>query len=198
MVGYYPTILIFERTKLDNKKIKIVVVIGSISENSFTRKSVKLVIDEIEKNKNASIEIVDPRDFDLPLPGLGIQNESQKRLQKVIGEADGAILATPEYNGCFSSIMKIVIENLGYPSELAGKPIALLGVASGDMGAIKSIEALRGVCAHIGGIVLPNSTSVSHINQKFDADDNCIDEQTERRIRRVGSDLVKYINDYNS
>ncbi len=183
---------------MSNKKIKIVVVIGSISENSFTRKSVKLAINEIEKNEHISVDIIDPRNFDLPLPGLGIQNESKERLQKIIREADGAILATPEYNGSFSSIMKIVIENLSYPSELAGKPIALLGVASGDMGAVKSIEALRGVCAHIGGLVLPNSTSVSHITEKFDSNDNCIDEQTERRIRRVGSDLVKYINDYNS
>ena len=183
---------------MSNKKIKIVVVIGSISENSFTRKSVKLAINEIEKNEHISVDIIDPRNFDLPLPGLGIQNESKERLQKIIREADGAILATPEYNGSFSSIMKIVIENLSYPSELSGKPIALIGIASGDMGAIKSIEALRGVCAHIGGIVLPNSTSVSHINEKFNSDDNCIDEQTERRIRRVGTNLVKYIKGYGS
>ena len=183
---------------MKNKKSKIVVIIGSISENSFTRKSAILAVDEIEKNENISVDVIDPRDFDLPLPGLGIQNESKNKLQKIIGEADGAILATPEYNGCFSSIMKIVIENLGYPSELAGKPIALLGVASGDMGAIKSIEALRGVCAHIGGIVLPNSTSVAQINKKFNADDICIDEQTERRIRKVGSDLVKYLDGLSS
>ena len=180
------------------KQIRIIVIVGSVSENSFTRKSAKLAIDEIEKNDNILVEMIDPRNYDLPLPGLGIQNESKERLQKVIGEANGAILATPEYNGSFSSIIKIVIENLGYPSEFSGKPIALLGVASGDMGAVKSIEALRGVCAHIGGLVLPNSTSVSHINEKFDSDDNCIDEQTERRIRRVGSELVKYIIDYQS
>ena len=183
---------------MESKKIKIVAVIGSVSENSFTRKSLKLAVDEIEKIENVSVDIIDPRDFDLPIPGLGIQNESRNRLQKIIGEADGAILATPEYNGSFSSIIKMTIENLGYPSELAAKPIAILGVASGDMGAIKSIEALRGVCAHIGGIVLPNSTSVAHINEKFDSDGNCIDEQTERRIRRIGTGLVKYIIDYNS
>jgi chromate reductase len=183
---------------LNSKKIKIVAVIGSISENSFTRKSVKLAIDEIEKNKNYTVEIVDPRDFDLPIPGSGIMNDSRKRLQNIVGDADGAILATPEYNGSFSSIIKMVIENLGYPSELSGKPIVILGVADGDMGAIKSIEALRSVCAHIGGLVLPNSISVARIGTKFDENDKCIDEQTERRIRRVGSDLVKYINDYNS
>ncbi len=183
---------------MKDQKVKIVVLVGSISKNSTTRKSVRLAIDEVEKNDNYTVEIIDPRDFNLPIPGSGIMNEDRKKLQKIVGEADGAILATPEYNGSFSSIIKMVIENLGYPSELSGKPTSLLGVASGDMGAIKSIEALRGVCAHIGAIVLPGATSIANVSDKFDEDDNCVDEKTERRIRRVGSDLVKYISDYNS
>ena len=36
--------------------------------------------------------------------------------------------------------MKLVIENLGFPSVLAGKPVALLGMAAGAIGAIKSLE----------------------------------------------------------
>ncbi len=32
--------------------------------------------------------------------------------------------------------MKLVIENLGHPSVLSGKPVALLGVASGAIGAV--------------------------------------------------------------
>lgn len=181
---------------MKDNKYKIVAIIGSISKNSYTRKSLKIAVDEIEKHDNFSVKIIDPREFDLPSPGSGMMNESRKRLQKIVGESDGALLATPEYNGSYSSIIKLVIENLGYPSELSGKPIALLGIADGDLGAVKSIEALRGVCAHIGGIVLPHSTSVAHVNQKYDVDGNCIDEQTDRRIRRVGEELVKYINQY--
>jgi FMN reductase len=124
-------------------------------------------------------------------------NKDRRKLQDIVKNANGAVLATPEYNGSFSSIIKMIIENLGYPSELAEKPIALLGVASGDMGAIKSIEALRGVCAHIGGIVLPNATSISHVHKHFDSTGNCIDEKTERRIRKVGSSLVNYIVTHN-
>jgi FMN reductase len=179
---------------LKENKYKIVAIIGSISKNSFTRKSLKIAVSEIEKHDNFSVEIIDPRDFDLPFPGSGIMNESKAKLREIVGRADAALIATPEYNGSYSSIIKLVIENLGYPSELSGKPIGLLGVASGDMGAIKSIEALRGVCAHIGGFVLPNATSIPNVDKKFDSEGNCIDEQTERRIKRVGSELVKFIN----
>ncbi len=37
---------------------------------------------------------------------------------------------------------------------MSGKPVALLGVAAGSIGAIKSLEHLRGVVSHIGGLAL--------------------------------------------
>ena len=64
------------------------------------------------------------------------------------------------------------------------------------MGAIKSIEALRIVVAHVGGIALPNSTSISHVSDNFDDEGNCTDPKTERRIRRVGKDLMNYITQF--
>ena len=58
----------------------------------------------------------------------------------MIRRSTGVVLATPEYHGSFSSVMKLMIENLGFPSVLAGKSVALLGVAGGSIGAIKSLE----------------------------------------------------------
>ena len=40
------------------------------------------------------------------------------------------VLSTPEYHVSFSSVIKLVLENLGFPSVLSGKPIVLLGVAA--------------------------------------------------------------------
>ncbi|NIT99995.1 MAG: NADPH-dependent oxidoreductase, partial [Nitrosopumilaceae archaeon] len=73
----------------------------------------------------------------------------------IIQNSTGIILATPEYHGSFSSMMKLFIENLGFPSMLSTKPVALLGVAAGEIGAIKALEHLSSVCSYIGAIVLP-------------------------------------------
>jgi hypothetical protein len=59
----------------------------------------------------------------------------------------GVVRAPPEYHGSFCAMIKLIIENLGFPSAIAGRPVALLGVAAGRIGAIKSLEHLRG-CAH--------------------------------------------------
>ncbi len=39
-----------------------------------------------------------------------------QRLQESVSRATGIILSTPEYHGSFSSTIKLVIENLGFPS----------------------------------------------------------------------------------
>ena len=38
------------------------------------------------------------------------------------------VLATPEYHGSFSSVMKLMIENLGFPSVLEGKSVVHFSV----------------------------------------------------------------------
>jgi FMN reductase len=103
------------------------------------------------------------------------------------------VLATPEYHGSFSSVTKLVIENLGFPSVLAGKPVALLGVAAGAIGAIKSLEQLRSVCAHVGAIALPLPVSVANVQKAFDADGRCLDPAVEKRVRGAATHLLDYL-----
>ena len=104
------------------------------------------------------------------------------------------VLATPEYHGGFAAVMKLVIENLGFPSLLAGKPVALLGVAAGQIGAIKSLEQLRSVCSHVGAIVLPGPISVAGVQKLFDAQGRCLDANVEKRIRGVATGLLEYVH----
>jgi FMN reductase len=86
-------------------------------------------------------------------------------------------LSTPEYHVSFSSVIKLVLENLGFPSVLSGKPIALLGVAAGQSGAI----------------VLPGPVSVAGVQRVFDEDGRCLDEGTEKRVRGVATNLIDYV-----
>jgi FMN reductase len=104
------------------------------------------------------------------------------------------VLATPQYHGSMSGIRKRVIENLGFPSALSGKPVALLGVAAGEIGAIKTLEQLRGVCSHVGAIVLPGPVSVARVQSVFDENGRCLDERVEKRIRSVATTLNDYID----
>lgn len=115
-------------------------------------------------------------------------------MRQSISNATGIVLATPEYHGCFSAVTKLIIENLGFPSVLATKPVALLGVAAGQIGAIKSLEQLRSVCSHVGAIVLPGPVSIANVRSVFNEDGKCKDEKIEKRIRGVATSLIDFIH----
>ncbi len=172
---------------------RIVGIVGSVRPNNYTGMAMRLVQDEIGRSERFSFELIDPATLSLPLPGSGDDATDSHGIQEAVNGATGVILATPEYHGSFSSVMKLVIENLGFPSRLSGKPVGLLGVAGGSIGAIKSLEQLRGVCSHVGAIVLPGPVSVPRVRAVFDDDGNCLDPDVEERIRSVGQGMVNYI-----
>lgn len=105
---------------------------------------------------------------DLPFPGMPQEGAKTQDIQEQVRQADGMLIASPEFQGSHSAWLKLVIEHLGYPSVLEGKPVALMGVAAGHIGAVKTLEHLRGILSHIGAFVLPFALSVSNAYQVFD------------------------------
>jgi chromate reductase len=164
-----------------------------VRPGNYTAKASVLVIDELKKQGRISVELVEPSVLKLPLPGTEPNAAVTKKLQAKVSAATGVVLATPEYHGTFSSVIKLVIENLGFPSVLSGKPVALLGVAAGAIGAIKALEHLRSVCSHIGAIALPLPVSVAQVQRVFDAEGRCLDSNVEKLIRGVATNLLHYV-----
>ncbi|MGA2434724.1 MAG: NAD(P)H-dependent oxidoreductase [Bryobacteraceae bacterium] len=176
-----------------SRPIRIVVINGSVRPGNYTQMASALAIDELRRHPKVSVDVVDPATLHLPLPGLEPDAPDTRALQKLVSAATGVMLVTPEYHGSFSSVMKLVIENLGFPSVLAGKPVALVGVAAGSIGAIKSLEHLRGVVSHIGGIALPLPISVANVQKVFDRDGHVLDPAVEKIVRQAATNLIAYI-----
>jgi NAD(P)H-dependent FMN reductase len=171
-----------------------VTISGTSRPDNYTSRALAVVNDELEK-RGHQVQSFDAREMKLSFPGEPATDDG-KRLKEAVENAGAIVLATPEYHGCFAAMTKLIIENLGFPSVLAGKPVALLGVAAGRIGAIKSIEALRGVCAHTGAIVLPHSISIAGVRNVFDDDGNCTDEGTEKVLRGLADGLLEFVRDY--
>jgi chromate reductase len=175
------------------RPIRIVVINGSVRPGNYTSMASAYVVDELCKHPKVSVEEVHPAELNLPFPGTDPHSPATKKLQQIVAQATGVVLATPEYHGSFSSVMKLVIENLGFPSVLAGKPVALLGVAAGAIGAIKSLEHLRGVISHIGGIALPLPISIANVQKVFDRDGHVVEPSVEKMLRQSAASLLGYI-----
>ena len=175
--------------------IRIVIVNGSARPGNYTAMASALVANEFRKIGYA-VDVVNPAELNLPLPGTQANHPAATHLQSLIKEAAAVVLATPEYHGSFSSVIKLAIENMGFPSALSCKPVALLGVAAGAIGAIKSLESLRGIVSHVGGLALPMPVSVANVQKVFDPQGHCLDPATEKYIRGVATNVQNYLNDY--
>ena len=140
------------------------------------------------------VDAQDGRELVLGFPGE-TETADARRLQASFRAADGIVLATPEYHGSFAAWTKLAIENLGFPSALKGKPVALMGVAQGRIGAIKSLEQLRSVAAHTGAVVLPGSLSLAGVRGMFDAEGRLTDVEARRQLAGFAAALRDFLQD---
>lgn len=176
--------------------IEIVTMAGSVRPDNYTEKALAVVVDELEKSPNVVVHQINLGDIDFALPGRPLRDPRVNELRQIIRNATAVVIATPEYHGTFSSLIKLAIENLGHPNALKGKPVALLGVAGGRIGAIKSLEHLRSVSAHVGAVVIPSLLSLDRVRERFDLGGSPLDSETEILLRRLAGALMEYIDEY--
>ena len=172
--------------------MNIIALQGSVRPGNNTAKALSVVAGVFSTMDDVNFEIIDPTKMDLRLPGRG-SSDHAKYMQQKVADAAAVILATPEYHGSFSSVMKLLIDNLGFPSVLKGKPVALLGVAAGSIGAIKALEHLRSVASHVGAIVLPGPVSIAGVRTAFDETGVLVDKNLNALIYMLAEGLVEYV-----
>ena len=171
--------------------IRVAAVIGSVREGNLTSQAVRVIADEFAvSHPEVIFDIVDPAHLHLPGPGLEGEGDAQI-VQDILNPATAIILSTPEYHRSYSSAIKRVIENPGFPSGLSGKPVGLLGVAAGRIGAIKSLEHLSSFVTH----VLPGFVPVANVQDAFE-DGKCTDAETEKRLRGLATNVMDYVHQF--
>ncbi len=98
--------------------IRIAVIKGSVRPGNFTGKAAALVVDEL-RSQGIHVDVIDPAEMQLAAPGTGSTPDA-KQMQDIVRRATGLVVCTPEYHGGLSSVIKQVIENLGFPSVMSG------------------------------------------------------------------------------
>src|SRR5262245_60769896 len=93
------------------RPLHIAVITGSVRAGNYTNMAAAIVADELRKHPRVTVDLVDPAELHLPFPGQDPNSSDAQHLQKIVTNATGIILVTPEYHGSFSSVMKLVIEN---------------------------------------------------------------------------------------
>jgi NAD(P)H-dependent FMN reductase len=174
------------------RPVRIAAVGGSVRPGNYTRKALAVCMDELGRMEDVEAEVFDPSEMILPFPGVEMEAPGMQTLFKAVKSADGVILSTPLYNGSYSCVIKTIIDNLGYPSVLGGKPVGIVGVAASPYGAARAIDHLAEICAYIGAQVLPENVSVAKVWEVFDEAGRCKDADVEESLRALPRALTRH------
>jgi len=172
----------------------VVCISGTSRPGNFTSMAMAVAVDEL-KALGEVVQVIDARNLELAFPGQA-ETPDAGRLREAVTGASAVLIASPEYHGGVCAMTKLIIENLGFPSVLAGKPVALLGVASGRIGAIKSLEQLKAICSHTGAVVVPGAVSIAGVRDVFDATGRCLDENSESALRKLAGGLHGFLEQF--
>ncbi len=110
----------------------------------------------------------------LPLydPGRDIQpaEPAVARLRRAIADADGVLIATPEYNGSMPGVLKNALDWASRPfpdNVLREKPVAVIGASTGLFGAVWAQAETRKVLGIIGADVTDYELPVGQAETAF-------------------------------
>ena len=115
--------------------------------------------------------------FDAGLP------EPAKRLRTEIAEADGVLIASPEYNFSLSGALKNAIDWASRPPNQSwqDKPVAIFSATQGPLGGARVQYDLRRILVQLWAHVLPRpEVFIGMAPSKFDAQGKLTDENTRK------------------
>jgi NAD(P)H-dependent FMN reductase len=173
---------------------------GSTRSGSFNKLLVEIAA-QGARDAGARVTLIDLRDYPMPLYDGDLESsegipQPALALKKQFLEHQGMLIASPEYNGSISAVLKNAIDwaSRQAPNEsplqcFRGKIVGLLGASPGLLGGMRGLLHLRTVMGGIGCIVLPDQLTVNAAHEAFDEEGRLLDKARDQRARAVGASV---------
>ena len=184
--------------------VKILAFAGSTRTGSVNGKLLDALVPLVEA-EGAEVTRVDLREYEMPLYNGDIEAErgvpeSARRLKALMIAHDGMLIASPEYNGSITPLLKNTLDwcsrkEEGDPGPLAAyadKTAAIVSISGGVFGGIRGLVPLRLLLSNLGMLVLPIQIAVGGAAEAFDEDGSLRNKGTETLARSMARSLVRY------
>lgn len=184
-------------------KPRILAFSGSARSASFNRQLVAFAAAQT-RAAGAEVTLIDLADFPMPIydgddevragvPAAG------RELRSLISATQGLLIATPEYNGSVSALLKNALDWCSRPTDgeeglapFLGKPVALMAASISAFGGVRAVAHLRGIMSKMGANVLADEVLVPTAQNAFNADGTLISEMTRTLVSQSAAKLVNH------
>jgi chromate reductase len=161
-------------------------ICGSLRQDSFNRKLVINILNSLKKHG------IGTRNLTAEEVSLPFVNEDQENppapsvltFRKTLEAAHIVVIASPEYNGAPSGVLKNAIDwATRQPKNLwEGKIVIIAAASPGALGGARGLIQLRTILSGIKAWVIPEQVQLPLAHQAFAADGQLTNEFTQKQI----------------
>ena len=184
---------------------KILAFSGSIRNGSINQRLVTIAANYAQQT-GAEVTIANLADYQMPLfcpdwenaNGMPDEVIAFKELMK---SHNGFLIASPEYNGSLTGILKNTIDWMSRPYSddprmacFNGKIAGIMAASPGGLGGLRGLHHLRAILASIGTLVLPNQVAVGNAGTNLVDDESVKDEGLNNAVQSQAKEIVRMIN----
>lgn len=178
---------------------KILVILASTREGRRGIKVSNWAMNHLSKRKDAKFKLVDLKELNLPMFNLSIppstekgkyENAIQKKWAKIVDDADGFIIITPEYNFGYPPSLKNALDYLWF--EWNAKPITFISYGSMS-GGVRAVEQLRQVSVELEMVPIRKQVIIHRIRSAFDEGNILKEEEFQNnQLNSMVDSLIKW------
>ncbi|MGL6343627.1 MAG: NADPH-dependent FMN reductase [Waterburya sp.] len=172
--------------------VKIVGIIGSLRPDAYSALALQQAINRVQA-LGAEAEILDLREMNLPFCDGGSDYPNYPDvdlLRDKVKAANGLILATPEYHGSVSGVLKNALDLMSF-EHLSNKVTGLISVLGGQSNS-NALNDLRIIIRWVHGHVIPEQIAIGQAWQAFDSEGKLKDAKLSERFDNFAESLVNY------
>lgn len=175
---------------------KVLAFAGSTREGSTNK---KLVIEaaNIARQMNANVTVIDLKDYPLPFYDEDLETNQgmspkASQLRQLMIQSDVIFIASPEYNGSLSGILKNAIDwasrseqGSGSTDAFKGKKFAIMSASPGSGGGARGLTHLRTIIENVNGTVIPQQVVIPDSYNAFDEQGHLKNENQKKELSKL-------------
>ena len=165
-----------------NPPLPLLVFAGSTRAQSWNRQ-LAYAAARMAKADGAQVTHIELADFDVPMYNADLEAQGTPRdvvrLKEIFHAHPAWLIASPEYNGSYTALLKITIDWVSSPIQgdpvwasgtkpFVGKVVGLLAASPGGLGGLRSLSHLTPLLMNLQCWVAPQQFALAKAHEAFD------------------------------
>lgn len=194
----------FRDNRVMSKPISVLAFAGSTRVHSFNRQLAATAADMAQAD-GVTVTLLELSDFDVPLYNGDLEVRGTPRdvvrLKEIFFAHQAWFIASPEYNGSMTALLKNTIDWVSSPIKgdpnwglgnkpFAGKVVGLLSASPGALGGLRGLSQLAPVLMNLQCWVSPRQFALYKAHEAFDRNGYLAHEPQRKVLRSVVEHVI--------